>query len=90
LKITPLDSNPFCGDARFVANDLEANGELIYGLLERGGHINLCGGPTGLAWTSVKAIKAIIAQHGKMGTEEAESYFERLLHEGQYHEDISN
>jgi NADPH-ferrihemoprotein reductase len=83
-------SNPFCGDARFVANDLEANGELIYGLLKRGGHIYLCGGATGLAWTSVNAIKAIIAQHGKMGTEEAENYFERLLQEGRYHEDISD
>lgn len=83
-------SNPFCGDARFVANDLEANGELIYGLLERGGHIYLCGGASGLAWTSVKIIKAIIAQHGKMSPEEAEAHFERLLQEGRYHEDISD
>jgi NADPH-ferrihemoprotein reductase len=83
-------SNPFCGDARFVANDLEANGELIYRLLERGGHIYLCGGASGLAWTSVKTIKSIIAQYGKMSTEKADAHFEKLLQEGRYHEDISD
>ncbi len=83
-------SSSFCGKSRFVSSDLEANGALVYSLLERGGHVYLCGGASGLAWTSVKAIKTIIAHHGKLSAEEAESQFDKLLQEGRYHEDISD
>jgi len=77
-------------EARFVSDDLERQGKLVYEILEQGGHIYLCGGAGGFAPSCAMAVKKALEKHGNLTPEQAQEYYMTLVREGRYSEDISS
>ena len=60
---------------------VEQDGKELWGLLQKGGHVYVCGG-TGMGRDVVGALQAAVARHGEMGDDAAGAYVKELQAKG--------
>ena len=65
----------------YVQHLVREDGEEVWGMLEKGGHVYICGG-TAMGRDVVAALQEAIAAHGKMGAEAAAAYIKDLQSKG--------
>ena len=65
----------------YVQQRLREDGALVYGLLEQGAHVYLCGG-TGMGREVVSVLAEILGTHGKLTHAQASEYLKRMTSQG--------
>ena len=65
----------------YVQQRLREDGALVYGLLEHGAHVYLCGG-TGMGREVVSVLAEILGTHGKLTHAQASEYLKRMTSQG--------
>ena len=65
----------------YVQQRLREDGALVYGLLEHGAHVYLCGG-TGMGREVVSVLAEILGTHGKLTHAQASQYLKRMTSQG--------
>lgn len=72
----------------YVQDRMRENGAELFNWLERGGYFFVCGDAFRMAKDVDKALHAVIAEHGKVTAEEAETYVNKLKKEKRYVRDV--
>ena len=72
----------------YVQDRMAENGRLLFEALEDGGHFYVCGDASRMARDVDTALHTLIAEHGKLSTEEAVDYVNNLKKEKRYLRDV--
>ncbi len=72
----------------YVQHRLREHARDVYGWLEEGAHLYVCGDATSLAPDVHAALRAIIREEGGLGDEESEDYLAALQSDHRYHVDV--
>ncbi|MGN6548346.1 MAG: assimilatory sulfite reductase (NADPH) flavoprotein subunit [Pararhizobium sp.] len=72
----------------YVHHRLREQARAVYGWLEDGAHVYVCGDATALAPDVHRALTDIIAEEGGLGREKAEEYLRALQRDGRYQRDV--
>jgi NADPH-ferrihemoprotein reductase len=82
----------YSSEEKMVADSLDEKSQLLSDLLlHHGAHLYLCGSAGGFAPSCTSAIKAAFVKHSGMSAEQAETYFfDQLVEQGRYAEDVSS
>lgn len=72
----------------YVQDRMQENGAELFAWLERGGYFFVCGDAYRMAKDVDKTLHAVIAEHGSMSAEDAESYVNKLKKEKRYVRDV--
>ena len=72
----------------YVQDRMAENGRLLFEALEDGGHFYVCGDASRMARDVDTALHTLIAEHGKLSTEETVDYVNNLKKEKRYLRDV--
>jgi sulfite reductase (NADPH) flavoprotein alpha-component len=72
----------------YVQDRLKEQASEVFAWLERGAHLYICGDANRMAKDVHQALLEIIAEHGKLSTEQAEDYLKSLRSNKRYQKDV--
>jgi len=72
----------------YVQDRLKENASEVFAWLERGAHLYICGDANRMAKDVHQTLLDIIAEHGKLSTEQAEDYLKSLRSNKRYQKDV--
>ncbi|KAG2499912.1 hypothetical protein HYH03_002200 [Edaphochlamys debaryana] len=72
----------------YVQNRLTESAELVWGLLQAGGHFYVCGDASSMAGSVERALLALLAERLPGGQQAAEAYLAQLSETGRYQRDV--
>jgi NADPH-ferrihemoprotein reductase len=72
----------------YVQHLLEQNGEEVWGVLDRGGHIYVCGDARHMAHDVDQVLQRIVSKYGKMDDAAVQEYLKKLRARGRYSCDV--
>lgn len=72
----------------YVQDRMRENGADLFGWLEAGAHVYVCGDATTMAGDVDAALHEIVAEHGDLGPDGARDYVEALRSAGRYQRDV--
>jgi len=72
----------------YVQHALQDNGELVWRLLEEGGHVYVCGSRDNLAFAVDDAFQRIVVTHGGQSARDEADYWASLGDTGRLHKDL--
>ncbi|MEL0660203.1 assimilatory sulfite reductase (NADPH) flavoprotein subunit [Psychromonas arctica] len=72
----------------YVQDRLKENASEVFAWLERGAHLYICGDANRMAKDVHQTMLDIIAEHGKLSTEQAEDYLKSLRSNKRYQKDV--
>ncbi|MBU2871005.1 assimilatory sulfite reductase (NADPH) flavoprotein subunit [Colwellia sp. E2M01] len=72
----------------YVQDRLKENASEVFAWLERGAHLYICGDANRMAKDVHNTLLEIIAEHGKLSTEQAEDYLKSLRSNKRYQKDV--
>jgi sulfite reductase (NADPH) flavoprotein alpha-component len=75
-------------DKVYVQHRMLQNGAELFRWLEEGGHFYVCGDAKRMAADVDKALRQVIAEHGKMSAADADAYVANLVRAGRYQRDV--
>lgn len=72
----------------YVQDRMREKGAEIYKWLDAGGHFYVCGDASRMAKDVDDALHEIVAQHGKMSSDQAAAYVKQLANDARYQRDV--
>jgi sulfite reductase (NADPH) flavoprotein alpha-component len=72
----------------YVQDRLKEKASEVFAWLERGAHLYICGDANRMAKDVHNTLLEIIAEHGKLSTEQAEDYLKSLRSNKRYQKDV--